>query len=113
MVRHHSPGQRREKMGRTGSAFLVIFFGFAMLLTPAPGICSSENPIPYPDVPRMAQNQCVKLLDKNPRAVLIDVRPLFQYKESLQKLPGAVYENPEQVQTWEHKYKKNQPIIVY
>ncbi|MBW2095268.1 MAG: hypothetical protein JRI80_10290 [Deltaproteobacteria bacterium] len=100
-------------MRRAGSAFLGMLLGFFVLLSALPGICSKKAMLPYPDVPRMPPGQCLKQLGKIPPPVIIDVRLTSQFKESLQKLPGAVHEDPENVQSWAHKYKKGQTIILY
>jgi hypothetical protein len=100
-------------MRPTGSVFLGFLFGFVFLFTPVQGICSDEMPIPYPDVPRISAKQCHKLRGEVPPPVIIDVRLTPQFKESLDKLPGAVREDPDKVQSWAHKYKKDQTIILY
>jgi hypothetical protein len=100
-------------MRSTGSIFLGLLFGFAFLFIPVQGICSDEMPIPYPNVPRISAKRCLTLEKEASPPVIIDVRPDVQYKESLDKLPGAVREDPENVQSWAHKYKKDQTLILY
>jgi hypothetical protein len=96
-----------------GSASLVLVFGFVLLLAPVQGLSNDQMPIPYPDIPRISAKQCLKLRREVPPPVIIDVRLTSQFMESLQKLPGAVHENPDNVQSWAHKYKKDQALILY
>jgi hypothetical protein len=84
-----------------------------MLFAPVQGVCSDEMPIPYPDVPRIPAKQCLKRLGNVPPPIVIDVRLDSQFRESLQKIPGAVHEDPEKVQSWAHKYKKDSNILLY
>jgi hypothetical protein len=112
IIGQYSPVHWREKMRHAGSAFLGILFGFAMLFTPFYGICSNQ-PKPYPDVTRMSPGQCIKQLQNVPPPIVIDVRLQEQFKESLQKIPGAVHEDPGNVKSWAHKYKKDSHIILY
>ncbi len=100
-------------MRLAGSIFLGFLFGFAFLFIPIQGICSDEMPIPFPAVPRISEKQCVTLEKEASPPVIIDVRLDVQFKESLDKLPGAVREDPDNVQSWAHKYKKDQTIILY
>lgn len=100
-------------MRHAGSAFFAILVGFTILFCTLPGICSEKEKIPYPDVPRLPAAQCIKEMREVPPPIIIDVRLTSQFKESLQKIPGAVHEDPEKVQSWAHKYKKNQTVILY
>ena len=100
-------------MRRGSLAFLGFFLSFTFFLTVLPGACSQKSKLPYPDVPRISEKQCIKMLGKVPPPVLIDVRLPEQFKESLQKLPGAVHEDPQHVKSWAHKYKKDSNIVLY
>jgi hypothetical protein len=45
--------------------------------------------------------------------VIIDARPIEQWKYSDQMIPGTVYEDPTTIPSWAHKYDKNKKIVVY
>lgn len=100
-------------MKRINGAFLGVLVGFTLLFTAFPGISAQKAQLPYPDVRRVSEKKCVKMLGNVPPPILIDVRLPEQFKESLQKLPGAVHENPHDVKSWAHKYKKDANIVLY
>ncbi len=49
----------------------------------------------------------------NPDVIILDVRPYDQWEVSDQKLPGAVYENPERVEAWAKNYPKDKTLVFY
>ena len=73
---------------------------------------SAKKDIPYPEIPRMTLNEVKKLLGR-PGVILLDCRPVEQWKDSDSKLPGAVHEDPTDVKSWAHKYPKDSTIIIY
>ncbi len=71
-----------------------------------------NDKLPFPEVPRITKEQLKELLGK-PDLVIIDARPMEQWKYSDQMIPGTVYEDPLAIQSWAHKYDKNRKIVVY
>jgi rhodanese-related sulfurtransferase len=64
------------------------------------------------NVPRMDKDQLKALLGK-PELALVDVRSGSDWKESTQKIAGAVREDPDQVETWMNKYPKDKTLVFY
>ena len=73
---------------------------------------SAKKDIPYPEIPRMTGEEARELLGK-PGVILLDCRPVEQWKDSDSKLPGAVHEDPTAVKSWAHKYPKDSTLIIY
>jgi hypothetical protein len=73
---------------------------------------AADSKIPFPEVPRITKEQLRDLLGK-PDLVIIDARPIEQWKYSDQMIPGTVYEDPTTIPSWAHKYDKNKKIVVY
>ncbi|MBN2032716.1 MAG: rhodanese-like domain-containing protein [Deltaproteobacteria bacterium] len=71
-----------------------------------------EKDAPFPEVPRMTAKQTEILLG-TPDVVIIDARPVEQWKYSDQMIPHAVHEDPLNVESWAHKYRKDQTLIIY
>jgi len=49
----------------------------------------------------------------NPDVVILDCRPVEQWRFSDQKIPGAVHEDPMDVESWAGKYSKDKTIVIY
>ena len=49
----------------------------------------------------------------NPEIVIVDVRSGSDWKNSQRKIPGAVREEPNDVDGWEKRYSKDRPLILY
>lgn len=64
------------------------------------------------DVPRLDKDQLKALLGK-PELALVDVRSVSDWKESTQKIAGAVREDPDQVGTWMNKYPQDKTLVFY
>lgn len=85
----------------------------ALLIAGPPFVTGAEDDkIPFPEVPRITKEQLRDLLGKQD-LVLIDARPVEQWKYSDQMIPGTVYEDPLSIQSWAAKYDKNKKIIIY
>ncbi len=99
---------------RNALPFLFFALLTCVLLFVSPqAIPSTKQPLPYPDISRVSGKQCIQMLGSAHPPILIDVRLKSQFEESLNKLPGAVHEDPENVEAWAHKYKKDAPIVLY
>jgi hypothetical protein len=73
---------------------------------------AQDSKIPYPEVPRITKEKLKEMLGK-PDVVIIDARPVEQWKYSDQIIPGTVHEDPLSIQSWAQKYDKNKKIVVY
>jgi hypothetical protein len=85
---------------------------FLVVLGGAPAKGATEGALPYPDVPRITKEELKEMLGQ-PGVVLLDCRPEAQWRVSEMKLPGAVHEDPANVQSWAHKYPKDAKIVIY
>jgi hypothetical protein len=73
---------------------------------------AADDKIPFPEIPRITKEQLKEMLGK-PDVVVIDARPVEQWKYSDQLIPGSVHEDPLSVQTWVSKYDKNKKMVIY
>jgi len=73
---------------------------------------AQDSKIPYPEVPRVTKEQLKEMLGK-PDVVIIDARPVEQWKYSDQIIPGTVHEDPLSIQSWAQNYDKNKKIVIY
>ncbi len=64
------------------------------------------------EVPRITEEATAKMMDR-PDVVLIDVRLEGEWEVSDSKIRGAVRENPEEIDSWMHKYQKDKTLIFY
>ncbi len=55
----------------------------------------------------------LKELLNDPSITILDVRDTKDWKSSNVKIPGAIRENPYDVQSWADKYIRNQKLILY
>ena len=45
--------------------------------------------------------------------VVIDARPVEQWKYSDQVIPGTIHEDPGSIPEWARKYDKNKKMVIY
>jgi hypothetical protein len=65
------------------------------------------------EVPLITKDQLLSMMGK-PEVVILDVRESGSWKESKQKIQGAVRENPEKdIQGWYDKYPKEKTLVFY
>ena len=64
------------------------------------------------DAPRITMEELKSMLG-DPNLVIIDSLVGDQWETVAQKLPGAVHENPDDVDSWAHKYPKDKTIVTY
>jgi rhodanese-related sulfurtransferase len=65
------------------------------------------------EVPRVTKEQLLSMMEK-PDVVILDVRESGSWKESKQKIQGAVREDPEKdIQGWYDKYPKEKILVFY
>lgn len=79
---------------------------------PPMGASGPEKELPFPEIPRITAKETKALLG-DPDVAIIDARPVEQWKYSDQMIPQAVHEDPLDVESWAHKYRKDQTIIIY
>ena len=94
---------------------LSAMFGLILALgIGGPSLVSGagQENVPFPEMPRITKEELKELLGK-PGVVLLDCRPEEQWSTSEQKLPGAIHENPLEVESWASKYSKDSKIIIY
>ena len=64
------------------------------------------------DAPRITKEELKSKLG-DPDLIILDVLVQDQWETVDQKLPGAVHENPEEVDSWANKYKKDKTYVLY
>ena len=64
------------------------------------------------DAPRMDKDELKALLD-NPGVIILDVRTSTDWKQSDQKIKGAVRPDTGDVDTWEKVYPKDKTLVLY
>lgn len=55
----------------------------------------------------------LKSMLNDPGIVIIDARRESDWKESHQKIKGAVWEDPDDVNAWAQRYTKDRKIVLY
>jgi hypothetical protein len=96
------------------SAVLLVMGLVLTLLVAGPSFVTgaADDKIPFPEVPRITKEQLKELLGKSD-LVIIDARPVEQWKYSDQMIPGTAHEDPLTVDSWAQKYDKNKRIVIY
>jgi hypothetical protein len=96
------------------SAVLLVMGLVLTLLVAGPSFVTgaADDKIPFPEVPRITKEQLKELLGK-PDLVIIDARPVEQWKYSDQMIPGTAHEDPLTVDSWAQKYDKNKRMVIY
>ena len=95
-------------------AFLFVA-GLALtflIAGPYLGRAAADSKVPFPEVPRITKEQLREMLGKRD-VVIIDARPVEQWKYSDQVIPGTVHEDPLSIPSWAQKYDKNRKTVVY
>jgi hypothetical protein len=90
----------------SGAVFGLVFLS----VTAEPGRTADD--VPFPDVPRITKENLKPILG-NPNVIILDVRLLDQWKEAELKIPGAIYEDPGEVDSWLEKYPKDKTLVFY
>ena len=63
-------------------------------------------------VPRMSKEELKSLLG-DPNVIILDVRTGEGWKESKEKIQGAVREDPEKISSWANKYGHDKTLVLY
>ncbi len=91
-------------MNRTFASCFVSIIAVALFATSLPASGA--------DVPRMTKEELRSLLG-NPDVVVLDVRVGPEWRESREKIQGAIREEPRQVDKWADKYPKSKTLVLY
>lgn len=96
------------------SAVLLVMGLVLTFLVAGPSFVTgaADDKLPFPEVPRITKEQLKELLGK-PDLVIIDARPVEQWKYSDQMIPGTAHEDPLTVDSWAQKYDKNKRMVIY
>lgn len=82
------------------------------LVFPSAAISSPKDRDVAGDAPRITMEELKSMLG-DPNLVIIDSLVGDQWETVAQKLPGAVHEDPEDVDSWADKYPKDKTIVTY
>jgi hypothetical protein len=86
-------------------------FGLLILIVTVESGRAADD-LPFPDVPRITKEDLKPMLG-NPNVIIFDVRLLDQWKEADLKLPGAIFEDANEVDSWIDKYPKDKTLVLY
>jgi rhodanese-related sulfurtransferase len=75
-------------------------------------LLSGISAIAAADVPKITGEELKTMLG-SPDLIIIDVRIERDWKKSNLKIPGAVWEDFLEVETWAKKYPKDKTIVLY
>ena len=64
------------------------------------------------NAPIITKEELKEMLD-NPDVIVVDVRLENQWKETELKIKGAVWENPNEVDSWANTYSKDKTLVFY
>ena len=92
-----------------GALIAVIALAMADVSVSAP---AAKDEGTSGDAPRMTKEELKSKLG-DPNLVIIDTLVGDQWETVNQKLPGAVHEDPEKVDSWADKYAKDKLIVTY
>jgi hypothetical protein len=87
------------------SVFLILSLICLLTGMTAPAASGSN-------VPRITDEELKAMLGK-PDLIIIDVRIERDWKASALKIPGAVWEDFQEADTWMKKYPKEKTIVLY
>lgn len=90
-------------------AILVLAISLAVVCVPGQLLLAKNI---ASDAPRMTKEQLKSMLG-DPDIIVLDVLVEDQWETTDQKIPGAVHENPEEVESWANKYPKDKTLVLY
>ncbi len=77
-----------------------------------PETAVAEKPGAFPEVSRITKEELRKMLT-NLDVIVLDCRPVEQWRQSPKKIPGAVYADPYDIESWADKYPKDKTLVFY
>ena len=96
-------------MKRLLLSFMVVAISLGLVVL-------SATPLIAEDIaavaPKMTKEELKPKLG-DPALIIIDVLVQDQWETVDQKIPGAVHENPEEVDSWADKYPKDKTYVLY
>ena len=96
-------------MKRLLLSFMVVAISLGLVVL-------SATPLIAEDIaavaPKMTKEELKPKLG-DPDLIIIDVLVQDQWETVDQKIPGAVHENPEEVDSWADKYPKDKTYVLY
>ena len=81
-----------------------------VLIVVVVGACAKTSPAE--DVPRITKEELKSMLGK-PDIIILDVRPVEQWRKSDLKIAGALHEDPRDVKSWADRYPKDKTLVSY
>lgn len=88
---------------------LAAVISLAVVGEPAQPLMAKDIAV---DAPRITKEQLRSMLG-SPDVIVLDVLVQEQWEISDQKIPGALHENPEEVESWATKYPKDKTLVLY
>jgi rhodanese-related sulfurtransferase len=64
------------------------------------------------EVTRISTEELKAMLG-NPDVVVLDVDRKGNWEDRDRKIPGAVRQNPKEIESWSHKYPNDRTIVLY
>jgi hypothetical protein len=111
--RLYSPHNSRNlEVAALKSLLIIAVLVVSGLVFPWPSPLSAQENPSISTAPKVTKEQIKDLVGK-PDFYLLDVRPNEQWRATEVKLPGAVHEDPEDVEGWAEKYPKSARIVTY
>ncbi len=91
---------------KTIVVILTLALGFPGACTILPARANEKEP------PRITKEQLLSMMG-SPDVIILDVRESESWKDSDEKIRGAVREEPLEVKNWAKKYPKDKTLILY
>ncbi|MFZ7110837.1 MAG: rhodanese-like domain-containing protein [Desulfatiglandales bacterium] len=93
---------------------MTMVYGLMGLLliavSPGPAFGAKKTQA-FPDIPRISAKELQSMLGLK-GLIILDVRPLQQWEDSEEQIPGARHEDHTAVDSWAQKYSKKDTIVV-
>ena len=102
--------QQRTEPVEHRKRFLLPIAAVALLLILLSAPLQEASP--FSTVERIAKEELRELLD-NPEITILDARSDKDWQSSNRKIKGAVREDPQDAESWAHKYPKDKKLILY
>lgn len=64
------------------------------------------------EAPRITKEK-LKEMFGNPDLIILDVRTGSSWENSMEKIKGAIRENPKSINSWADKYPKDKILVLY
>jgi hypothetical protein len=101
-------GDEKEAPRMNQHKWILRVAGIFILLGVALGISTALAE----EVSRITKEELKSILG-NPDVIVIDVRSAMDWKDSKEKIKGAVREDPQKASSWVNKYPQDKTLIFY